>query len=225
MIINKDTLIFGSFSKKAGNVGCLFFNTEFKKRDINAIYKSFSVESIEQAVSAAKCLKFSGFAVSMPFKIEVIQYLDLIDASVTKTGACNTVIIRDSKLHGYNTDYKSIIEFILKYKKPIKFLHILGNGGYSKTVQACCQELDIPFNLITRDTWNIIASIHDSIIFNCTPLEKIDINHTNDYIDCINTTETGGILARRQAEHQLELYIEWKGVEGDKSGIVVDARR
>ena len=207
MIVNKDTLLFGSFSKKAGNVGCLFFNTEFKKRNINAIYKSFSVESIKEAVSAAKCLNFSGFAVSMPFKLEVVKYLDIIDTSVAKTGACNTVIIKDSKLYGYNTDYNSIIHFISNYKKPIHFLYILGNGGYSKTVQACCQELNIQFYLITRDIWDTLSSIHDSIIFNCTPLENIDIHHTNDYIDCINTTDTGSILAKRQAELQFELYM------------------
>jgi len=208
MTINKDTRIFCSFSKKAGNVGCLFFNNEFKKRDIDAIYKSFSVESIKDAISAAKCLHFSGFAVSMPYKIEVIKYLDDFDITVKKTGSCNTVIIKDSKLYGYNTDYLSIKFFLESYNIQIPFLYILGDGGYSKTLQKCCLDINIPFKVIRRENWNEIETIDNSVIFNCTPVENISIKNTNKYIDCIVTSETGAILARRQAELQLELYIK-----------------
>ena len=53
MRINKDTKVYGSFAKKAGNTGCKSFNSAFYYYQINAIYKSFSVENIEQAVMAA----------------------------------------------------------------------------------------------------------------------------------------------------------------------------
>jgi len=208
MTINKDTRIFCSFSKKAGNVGCLFFNNEFIKRDINAIYKSFSVESIKDAIVAAKCLQFSGFAVSMPYKIEVLSYLDDYDTIVKKTGSCNTVIMKGSRLYGYNTDYLSIKHFLEVYSIQIPFLYILGDGGYSKTLQTCCVDMNIPFKVIRRENWNEIESIDNSVIFNCTPLENISISNTNNFIDCIVTSETGAILARRQAELQLELYIK-----------------
>jgi shikimate 5-dehydrogenase len=208
MTINKDTRIFCSFSKKAGNVGCLFFNNEFIKRDINAIYKSFSVESIKDAISAAKCLQFSGFAVSMPYKIEVLSYLDDYDTIVKKTGSCNTVIIKGSRLYGYNTDYLSIKHFLELYSIQIPFLYILGDGGYSKTLQTCCVDMNIPFKVIRRENWNEIETIDNSVIFNCTPVENISIKNTNKYIDCIVTSETGSLLAKKQAELQLELYIK-----------------
>ena len=208
MNINKDTRIFCSFSKKAGNVGCLFFNNEFKKRDIDAIYKSFSVESIKDAISAAKCLQFSGFAISMPYKIEVLNYLDDSDITVKKTGSCNTVVLKDSKLYGYNTDYLSIKHFLELYSIKIPFLYILGSGGYSRSVQACCQDMNIPFKVITRENWNEIETIVNSVIFNCTPLENISISNTNNFIDCIVASETGSILAKKQAELQLEIYIK-----------------
>jgi len=203
-MINKDTLVFGSFSKKAGNVGCLFFNTEFQKRGINAIYKSFSIVSIQDAVAAAKCLGFSGFAVSMPFKTEIIQYLDEVDEIVKKTNSCNTVLIRNSKLYGYNTDCSAVKEVLSTVNSP---LYILGNGGYSKTVQFCARELGLSYEVITRETWKTIPSIQNSTVFNCTPVETICVDATNCFIDCITTTTTGAELALKQAKVQLELYL------------------
>tara|TARA_E500000178_G_C16766435_1_gene637144 strand:+ start:129 stop:788 length:660 start_codon:yes stop_codon:yes gene_type:complete len=211
MIINKDTLLFGSFSSKAGSVGCKLFNTSFQYHNINAIYKSFSIKNIKDAIISAKCLNFSGFAVSMPFKTEIIQYLDDFDDIVKKTNSCNTVLLKDNKLFGYNTDFMSIKSYLESmYNKDNSLLnlkfYILGNGSYSRTLQMCCKELDIHFEIITRENWNKIDSINDSIIFNCTPVENININKSNKFINCINTTETGNELAKKQASIQYKLY-------------------
>lgn len=206
MLLTKDTLLYGSFSKKAGNLGCKLFNTSFQYYDINAIYKSFSIESIHDAVISAKCLGFSGFAVSMPFKVDVIRYLDDLDEIVRKTNSCNTVVIRDSKLYGYNTDYLSVYEFLNSKLDTISFLYILGNGGYSSTVQSCCKDLHIEHEVITRSNWNKIETLRYSTIFNCTPVETIPVDSTNYFIDCINTTPTGKLLAMKQAAIQFKLY-------------------
>jgi shikimate dehydrogenase len=206
MLVTKDTLLYGSFSKKAGNLGCKLFNTSFQYYDINAIYKSFSIESIHDAIISTKCLGFSGFAVSMPFKVDVIKYLDEIDDIVRKTNSCNTVVIRNSKLYGYNTDYLSVYEFLKSKLDTISFLYILGNGGYSSTVQSCCKDLAIDYEVITRSNWSKIDVIKNSTIFNCTPLENIPIDSTNYFIDCINTTATGKLLAMKQAAIQFKLY-------------------
>ena len=48
--INKDTEIYCSFAKEAGNTGCRMMNTAFYFYGLNKIYKSFSVDSIEKAV-------------------------------------------------------------------------------------------------------------------------------------------------------------------------------
>jgi len=209
MIIDKNTLLFGSFSKKAGSVGCKLFNTSFQFHNINAIYKSFSVENIDQAITSAKCLRFSGFGVSMPFKTEIIKYIDNIDENVKKTNSCNTVINKNNILYGYNTDYMAVKEFLIEFKHNTeKKFYILGNGSYSKTVQICCQELGIDYTLITRNNWDYIKKIKNSTIFNCTPVENVfccDIE-TNRFIDCINTTKTGYILAKKQAVIQYKLY-------------------
>jgi len=207
-MINKNTQLFGSFSKKAGSVGCKLFNTSFQFHNINAIYKSFSIDDIRQAILSAKCLNFSGFAVSMPFKTEIIKYIDIVDENVTKTNSCNTVINKNKILYGYNTDYMAVKDFLIDFKHNTKKkFYILGNGSYSKTVQICCQELGIDYFLITRNNWDFIQKIKNSTIFNCTPVENINYDiETNRFINCINTTETGYILAKKQAAIQYKLY-------------------
>jgi shikimate dehydrogenase len=211
-MITSDTLVFGSFSKKAGNVGCIFFNTEFEKLKINAIYKSFSIDDIYSAVQAAKTLGFSGFAVSMPFKSEIVKYLDHADDVVKRTGACNTVVIRNGHLHGYNTDYIAISRYLSGKNKKI---YILGNGGYSKTLQEYCRTECLEHRVVTRSEWNTIGAIRDGLVFNCTPVEGIEVDHSVEFVDCINTTPTGKTLAFYQASAQFTLYTglqsSWRG--------------
>ena len=70
-MINKNTEIYCSFSSNPGNNGCVFFNEAFKKKNINAIYKSFYSNDIYESIKAVKSLGIKGFAVSMPFKINI----------------------------------------------------------------------------------------------------------------------------------------------------------
>ena len=104
-MINKDTKIFGSFSKSPGNRGCSIFNSAFKYHEINAIYKSYQVNDIADAVAAARTLRFSGFAVSMPFKQEVIKHVDEVSPEASICGSANTVISNRGLLIAHNTDY------------------------------------------------------------------------------------------------------------------------
>ena len=82
MQINKDTKIYGSFSSNPGNNGCVFFNRKFQENNINAIYKSFYSDNLLKSIDAVKSLNFSGFALSMPFKIEILNYADNIAITI-----------------------------------------------------------------------------------------------------------------------------------------------
>jgi shikimate dehydrogenase len=211
-MITSDTLVFGSFSKKAGNVGCVFFNSEFEKLKINAIYKSFSVDDIYSAVQAAKTLGFAGFAVSMPFKTEVVKWLDYADDIVKRTGACNTVVLRNGELHGYNTDYVAISRYLSGKNKKI---YILGNGGYSKTLQEYCRTEGLEHVVVTRADWKIIETIRNGLVFNCTPMEDVKVDPSVEFVDCITKTPTGKVLAIYQASAQFTLYTGFQSSSAD----------
>ena len=203
-MINKNTEIYCSFAKKAGNVGCKLFNSSFNYYEMDKIYKSFSINNIQDAINAVKTLDIKGFAVTMPFKTEVLDYVDYMSNGVKAVGAANTIINERGILNAHNTDYNAAKE-VLDECLGVD-LHILGSGGYAAAVITAARDLGYNPNIITRNNWNEIKEIRDSIIFNCTPVENIEVDKSNDFIDCIVSTPTGKRLAWIQASHQFKLY-------------------
>jgi shikimate dehydrogenase len=87
--------------------------------------------------------EFSAVNVTMPYKQTVIPYLDFLSDKAQKIGAVNTVVNKNGKLYGYNTDYygmKALIEKIGIDFKGKKVL-ILGTGGTSKTARVLAEDL------------------------------------------------------------------------------------
>ena len=111
-MIDKDTLLFGSFAKQAGSTGCKFFNDAFKIHNVNAIYKSFSVDSIIPAMTAMKTLRIKGAGITMPYKREVLKYVDSVSEHVDRIGAANTIINYNGRLHAENTDWLSVRDML-----------------------------------------------------------------------------------------------------------------
>ena len=124
---------------------------------------------------------FLGINVTMPYKSAVIPYLDRIDESAEKIGAVNTVINRDGKLYGYNTDFYGMISLLdhakinVREKKAI----ILGTGGTAKTAFAVLKSkgageiLKVSRNPRGDDiSYNELYEMHRDaeIIINTTPV-------------------------------------------------------
>jgi shikimate dehydrogenase len=198
--INKDTKIYGSFSTNPGNNGCIFFNNKFKENNINAIYKSFYSDNIEQSVLASKHLGFAGFAVSMPFKTEVLKYVDIMQYAVKEIGAANTIVNKNGILKAYNTDSIAVYNYL--QDKNIDFLNIIGNGGFSKAVQYACNYLGIKYNIVLRHDFDNVPRLK-GYVFNATPA---DVQVKGILIDGRPFTEQGKEIARLQAEEQYKIY-------------------
>jgi shikimate dehydrogenase len=201
--INKDTKIYGSFSENPGNNGCIFFNNAFKKYNINAIYKSFYSNDIQLTIQSVKHLEFSGFALSMPHKISVIPFLDNLEFAANKIGAVNTVIIKNKKLVGYNTDYLGIIDFF-SYINITNNIYIIGNGGFSRAIQYVCKKININYKIIDRSNISDLDNIFNQTIINATPVDILSKN--NKIIDLRPHTEYGKLVSKYQAIHQFKLY-------------------
>jgi shikimate dehydrogenase len=201
--INKDTKIYGSFSKTPGNNGCLFFNAAFEKYNINAIYKSFYSDNIKETIQSVRHLGFSGFALSMPHKVDVIPYLDYMDDISKEIGAVNTVINVEGKLTGYNTDFFGIVDFF-SYINVGKNVNIIGNGGFSKAIQCACKNMNIEYKIFGRNDIDNISSILNETFINATPIEIKSIY--SRVIDLRPHTHYGKIVAEMQAKYQFKIY-------------------
>lgn len=199
-LVNKDTKIYCSFSSNPGNNGCYYFNKKFQEDGINAIYKSFYSSNLEKSVEAVKSLDIKGFALSMPFKVDILKYIDEMDKSVKELGAANTVINKDGYLTAYNTDWLGVKNY---FTEPIEALTIVGDGGFSKAVQYYCKKVGIPFKLITRANWEELSSA-EGYVFNATP---VSIAVAGKLVDARPVTAQGRLIADLQAYEQYKLYV------------------
>ena len=86
---------------------------------------------------------FIAINVTIPYKEKVIPYLDYIDDAAKKIGAVNTIVNKNGKLYGYNTDYLGLRDLVLTNNIEVKNkkVLILGTGGTSKTSKAVFTDL------------------------------------------------------------------------------------
>lgn len=125
----------GSISGSIGGLGVIMHNAAFKALNLNYTYVSFQPVNLENAISGMRALGIRGLGVSMPFKIDVMNYLDELDESASKIGAVNTITNNENKLIGYNTDCIGAIRSLeqitsLKNSKIV----LLGAGGASRAI-------------------------------------------------------------------------------------------
>lgn len=99
----------------------------------NYVYSAWCVkpENLEKAIDGIRALGISGINVTAPHKVEVMKYLDCISDVAKELGSVNTVVNRDGKLYGYNTDADGFCMALDKAGIQIKGSKILiiGAGG------------------------------------------------------------------------------------------------
>ncbi len=170
-LIGKD--ISYSFSKK-------FFTQKFSDEGIHATYENCHLATIEDFRSLLKEKKWNGFNVTIPYKEEIIPYLDELSDEAAKIGAVNTIAWKDSKLIGHNTDHYGFLKSIFSSieKQHSKAL-ILGTGGASKAVKYALESLSIQTKFVSRTKNETNLSYKEvdktimeqhKIIINCSPI-------------------------------------------------------
>lgn len=154
-----------------------YFTAKFERENIPAEYKLFDLAEISEVENLLKS-GISGLNVTIPYKQEVIPFLDEITGAANEINAVNTIQLKNGKCIGHNTDvigFRDSIAPLLKehHRKAL----ILGTGGASKAVKYVFSELDIAFKVVSRSlgdftydelTPEIVEAYQ--IIVNCTPL-------------------------------------------------------
>lgn len=164
-----------SFSQK-------YFTEKFLREALNDhVYENFPI----QEISALKDVLTSnhdlfGLNVTIPYKKEVLDYLDECSPAVAAMGACNCIKIVEGKLLGFNTDVIGFERSLRPFLKPEHTAAlILGTGGAAVAVAYVMDQLGIQYQYVSRQkTPNSITyaeidqqTITDhSLIINTTPL-------------------------------------------------------
>ena len=166
-----------------------FFNKKFEAEGIDAEYIPFEIESIEELPRIlAENPELCGFNVTIPYKQQVMAYLERLSEGAKDIDAVNVVKVThdsDGKAHlqGFNSD---VIGFTRSIEELVRGKHskalILGTGGASKAIAYSLEQLGIEYIFVSRtsgkgkiaysDLTKEIMESH-TLIVNCTPLGMV----------------------------------------------------
>ena len=120
------------------SISPLIHNMAFEKTGVNGVYLAWEVEVKDLQASIENIRRYDMFGVnlSMPYKQEVIPYLDELDVSARLIGAVNTVVNKNGILVGYNTDGKGFFKSLPSFTITGKKMTLLGAGGAAKSILA-----------------------------------------------------------------------------------------
>ena len=113
-------------------------NQAFEATHTNGVYVAWEVETTDLAETVANIRRYQMFGInlSMPYKEQVIPYLDQLSEESRLIGAVNTVVNREGTLIGYNTDGKGFFKSLPSFKISRKRMVLLGAGGAAKAILA-----------------------------------------------------------------------------------------
>ena len=111
-------------------------NRAFEATNTNGVYLAWEVEGTDLAETVANIRRYQMFGInlSMPYKEQVIPYLDQLSEEARLIGAVNTVVNREGTLIGYNTDGKGFFKSLPSFKISGKRMVLLGAGGAAKAI-------------------------------------------------------------------------------------------
>lgn len=178
--------LFGLVGKPLGHsTSMVSFKKRFREGRISADYMNFELDNASQVRDLAERYpNLCGLNVTIPYKVDVMQFLDKVDDTAREVGAVNTIRINRSdggiEFVGYNTDVAGFAGSLkpMLPDHPVKAL-ILGTGGASKAVKYALDKMGIENKQVSRNsTFDILGyyelspSVMDEyqLIVNCTPV-------------------------------------------------------
>ena len=189
---------FISLSNFPGKTGQYYYTSLFRHFGISATYTPIGTYDLKQSINDAIESNVTGISISMPFKQEIIQYLDDADPDVVEYQSCNTVKIQDGKLYGYNCDLAGVEHVSKLISGPVT---ILGNGAIGQMFNSYLQKIGhVNVKMCSRDLdWEDRHSAVGTII-NCTPYGTANTDSPLDVLPknvimVIDMALTPGMLA------------------------------
>jgi shikimate dehydrogenase len=112
-------------------------NAAFQKLGLNFVYLAWRVEAIGEAIKGLRALgSFRGASVTIPHKVAAMPFLDDVEAMARRIGAINTIVAKEGRLIGSNTDATGALRALREGKAPLngESVVILGSGGAARAI-------------------------------------------------------------------------------------------
>jgi shikimate dehydrogenase len=189
----RKTVKFGLIGKKLDySFSKSYFENKFKSLNLeNHSYHNIECKDDRELVLflSDRIFDFQGVNVTIPYKETVIAFLDELDETAKNVNAVNTILIKDHKLIGYNTDvWGFTVALNTVLKTDIKDALVLGTGGAAKAVNFALKSMGINPLFVSRNPQNKQELSYQDLdkqlmqknrlLINCTPLGTYpDINN------------------------------------------------
>lgn len=146
---------FGIIGRPLGHsASARHFTAKFQNEGLDCHFEQYELPSIEALPELLERVPLEGFNVTIPYKQQVMRYLDDLSDEARKIGAVNCVRrTSDGRMVGHNTDIIGLRDALAKllFDGVPEHALVLGTGGASQAVQYALSELGIAFDLISRD--------------------------------------------------------------------------
>ena len=137
-------------------------NAAFRSLNLDCTYIAYRIPKgeLSAGIEALKTIKIAGFNVTIPHKIEMIKYLDVLDENCNLIGAVNTVSNDNGVLKGYNTDMIGFLDPIKKRNLTIKDSQVilLGAGGAARAIITAMVKEKAGKITIVTELWKMQSS-------------------------------------------------------------------
>ncbi|MBZ4671947.1 MAG: shikimate 5-dehydrogenase [Deferribacteraceae bacterium] len=177
------------------SISPLIHNYFYHKSRINGGYCCFDIDKneIAQIIHTMKKFNFKGFNVTLPYKTDIIDFLDEIDLQASKINAVNTVKIMEGKLFGYNTDLFGIEKTFEKFEIELsnKKILILGSGGAARPLFYFLKDKNANVDIVNRTVKNTETVLEQLEIYNFNNFDLLFLKKNNYYDIIVNTTSVG----------------------------------
>jgi 3-dehydroquinate dehydratase/shikimate dehydrogenase len=203
--LNERTRVFGVIGNPVSHsLSPRMQNAAFAARKINAVFLPFLVPTLGDFLGAIQPLGISGFSVTIPYKRQIMRFLEDCDRLAMEIGAVNTVVVHGRALHGYNTDYIGVLRALeRRIALPEARILILGAGGAARaaafalarggsSVFICARRphrakelaravggLEIPRARLRREKFDVIVNATPAGMYphsNTSPLDAAELN-------------------------------------------------
>jgi shikimate dehydrogenase len=158
-------------------------NAAFRAGGVDFVYLPFRVkrEDLEKAIQGMRALNIRGLNVTIPHKVAVMPFLDIIDHLAEKIGAVNTIVNEAGVLKGYNTDASGFLNALSSEKidPSGKRAVILGSGGAARSVACSLAEKGSVLTILNRHL-NSAVDLADRIHgYSANRVEALEMTENN----------------------------------------------
>ena len=125
-------------------------NPALRQLGMNARYLPFPIQDLKDFGPHLR--RFAGFSVTIPHKVQILDFVDVVDETVKETGAANTLVHRAGKLFAYNTDVYGTQQALKKpFDDGVDTVTMLGTGGAARAAAIVLKKMNCKVTVLARD--------------------------------------------------------------------------